>query len=548
MTAIPERESLTVEFKSDVKPLPDKDLVAAVVCLANTEGGVLYLGVEEDGSASGLHQSHRDMPGLVALIANRTNPPVSGRASIIVAAGVEVARIEVPKSPRLVATSDGLLQRRTVKADGTPECVPFYPHEFVGRQSALGLYDLTAQPVPGSSLDDLDPLERERLRRMIETYHGDSALLGLTDEQLDGALGLARQEGSARVPTYAGLLLIGREEALRERVPTYEAAFQVLEGTEVRVNYFRRWPLLRLFEEFQREFESRLEEREVQVGLFRVGIPSVDPRSLREALVNALIHRDYSRMGAIYVRMEPEAVSVSNPGGFVEGVTLQNLLTVEPKPRNPALADAIKRIGLAERTGRGVDIIYEGLLRYGRPDPDYSRSDSTSVVVRLHRSEADLDFVEMIVREENRRQTRLPLQSLLVLSRLRQERRLSVAELAEELNWSVPETRGAVEGLVESGLVQGHGARRGRIYTLSAAVYRAANRVADYVRQAGFDRIQQEQMVLKFVESNGRITRRDVMSMCHLDGNQAAYVLRRLVDEGRLLLVGYGRGAHYVLS
>jgi ATP-dependent DNA helicase RecG len=539
---------MTVEFKSDLKRLPDTDLVAAVVCLTNTEGGVLYLGVEADGSVSGLHQTHRDMPGLAALIANRTNPPVSVRASIVVPDCVEVGKIEVPKSPRLVATSDGLLQRRMVKADGTPECVPFYPHEFVGRQSALGLFDLTAQPVAGSSVADLDPLERERLRRMIETYHGDAALLGLTDEQLDGALGFVRQDGSTRMPTYVGLLLIGKEEALRERVPTHEAAFQVLEGTDVKVNHFWRWPLLKLFEEFQREFESRLEQREVQVGLFRVGIPSVDPRSLREALVNAQIHRDYSRMGALYVRMDSEVVSISNPGGFVEGVTLQNLLTVEPKPRNPALADAVKRIGLAERTGRGVDIIYEGLLRYGRPDPDYSRSDGTSVVVRLRRSEADLDFVEMIVREENRRQTRLPLQSLLVLSRLRQERRISVAELAEDLNWPVGETRGAVEGLVEAGLVEGQGARRGRVYTLSAAVYRAAGKVADYVRQAGYDRIQQEQMVLRYVESNGRITRRDVMNMCHLDRNQAAYVLRRLVDEGRLRLVGYGRGAQYVLS
>ncbi len=535
-----------MEFKSDRKGLPDTDLVAAVVCLANTEGGVLYLGVEPDGSIGGLLSAHRDMAGLAALISNRTNPPVSVRASIIVQDGVEVAKIEVPKSTRLVATSDGLIQRRLLKADGTPACVPFYPHEFISRQSALGQYDLTVQPVADCTIADLDPLERERLRRMIETYRGDSALLGLTDDQLDGALGLVRQDGSARIPTYLGLLLLGKEEALRQRVPTHEVAFQVLEGTEVRVNRFWRWPLLKLFEELQREFESRIEEREVQVGLFRVAVPSVDRRSLREALVNALIHRDYSRMDTLFVRMEPDMVSISNPGGFVEGVTLQNLLTVEPKPRNPALADAIKRVGLAERTGRGVDIIYEGLLRYGRPDPDYSRSDSTSVVVRLSRSDADLDFVEMIVREENRRQTRLPLQSLLVLSRLRRERRLSSADLAEALNWQVSEARGAAEALVESGLVETHGTGRGRVYMLSAAVYRAQGQATAYVRQAGYDKIQQEQMVLKYAQSNGRITRGDVMQLCRLDEDQASYLLRRLASEAKLRLVGRGRGAHYV--
>jgi len=112
-------------------------------------------------------------------------------------------------------------------------------------------------------------------------------------------------------------------------------------------------------------------------------VPNYDLRAFRESFVNALVHRDYTRLGAVHVRWEQEAIIVSNPGGFVEGVTLENLLVVEPRPRNPLLADAMKRIGLAERTGCSVDLIYEGMLRYGRPAPDYQRSDRYSVVVRL---------------------------------------------------------------------------------------------------------------------------------------------------------------------
>jgi ATP-dependent DNA helicase RecG len=83
-------------------------------------------------------------------------------------------------------------------------------------------------------------------------------------------------------------------------------------------------------------------------------------------VANALTHRDYTRIGAIHVRLQDDALTVSNPGGFVEGVTLDNLLTTEPRPRNPWLADVFKRLGLVERTGRGVDLIYRGLLRYLR--------------------------------------------------------------------------------------------------------------------------------------------------------------------------------------
>jgi hypothetical protein len=76
-------------------------------------------------------------------------------------------------------------------------------------------------------------------------------------------------------------------------------------------------------------------------------------------------------------------------------VTADNLLTTEPRPRNPVLADAFKRVGLVERTGRGVDL-YRGMLRYGRPRPEYSRSTATSVVLQMSASEADLGLLTRI--------------------------------------------------------------------------------------------------------------------------------------------------------
>jgi ATP-dependent DNA helicase RecG len=106
----------------------------------------------------------------------------------------------------------------------------------------------------------------------------------------------------------------------------------------VRVNDFYRTPLLKTFERIQEQFEARIEEEEMQWGLFRVAIPTYDPRAFREALVNAIVHRDYSVLGAVYVRLQDNTLSISNPGGFVEGGTLDNLLVVEPKPRNPSLA------------------------------------------------------------------------------------------------------------------------------------------------------------------------------------------------------------------
>ena len=540
-------ETLTVEFKSDVKGLPDRDLVAAAVAMANTEGGLILLGVEDNGTVTGVQSNHQDSAGVVAMIANRTSPSVSVRADVIEWDRKKILRVQVPKTRGIVSTSDGLLLRRRLMASGKPEAVPFYSHEIMQRQSALGLIDPSAIPLTALTVEDLNPLERQRIREAIRRYGGDMTLLPLADEELDGALGLVVTVEGVRRPTVAGLLIMGREDVLRQHIPAHEIAFQVLDGTEVRVNEFFRKPLLQTFEEIELLFKARVTEQEIQVGLFRVPIPNYDRRAFREGFINSLVHRDYSMLGAVHVRLDDHGLTVSNPGGFVEGITLHNILVTAPRSRNPLLADIVKRIGLAERTGRGIDRIYEGMLRYGRPAPDYAMSDASSVVLVLHKSDADIKFLEMILTCEERTGTAMPIDSLIILSRLRQERRLTTSDLTEDTQKSEQATRTALEKLVEAGLVEAHGTGRGRTYTLSAKVYRHAGQKTAYIRQAGFDPIQQEQMVLKFIEKHGRIKRADVAELCKISPFQATRLLKRLAEEGKIVPEGKGKGTFYEL-
>lgn len=400
--------------------------------------------------------------------------------------------------------------------------------------------------IDGLTAADLNPLERLRLRESIRKYGGDQTLLQLADDELDGALGATMVIDGVQRPTLAGLLLLGREEQLRRFVPAYETAFQVLEGTAVRVNEFFRKPLLQTFEEIEQLFRARVTEQEIQVGLFRVPIPTYDRRAFREAFVNALVHRDYARLGAVHLRMDDDGFTISNPGGFIEGITLDNLLVTPPRSRNPLLADIVKRIGLAERTGRGIDRIYEGMLRYGRPAPDYAMSDATTVILYLTNAKADVAFLEMILHREAQTGTAMPVDSLIMLARLCHERRLTTADLTKDTQKSEAATRTALEKLVEAGLIEAHGAGRGRTYTLSAAVYRARGDKAAYVRQAGFDRIQQEQMVLRYIEHHGSITRADVIELCRITPDQAYKLLNRLKKSGAIEQQGQRKGAIYV--
>jgi ATP-dependent DNA helicase RecG len=537
-------ESLTLEFKSDQKCLPDKDLVASVVSLANTEGGELFLGVEDDGTVTGLHANHLNVSGIPSLIANKTNPAISVHVERLELQDKAIARISVPKSRQLVSTSDGLLVRRRLKLDGTPEAVPFYPHEFIQRQSSMGLIDPSAMALEEVDASQLDPLQRLRIRNAIKKYGGEQSLLSLADEELDGALGLIKSISGKQHPTVAGLLLLGTEELLRTHLPAYEVAFQVLSGTDVKVNEFYRKPLLETFEEVELLFKARVEEEEIQVGLFRVPVPNYDRRAFREAFVNALVHRDFSRLGAVHVKIASDGLSISSPGGFIEGVTLDNLLVADPRSRNPMLADVIKRIGLAERTGRGIDRIYEGMLRYGRPAPDYFMSNEFTVSVQMANTAADLDFLKMVVEQEDKLGT-MPIDSLIILSRLREERRLTTADLAPSVQKPEASVRATLEKLVETGFLDHHGTGRGRTYTLSARLYQKAGQRAEYIRQAGFAPIQQEQMVLNYIDKHGRIKRADVMDLCHLTQDQAYKLLSRLKKHGTIMQIGSRKGAFY---
>jgi ATP-dependent DNA helicase RecG len=524
-------ETPTVEFKSDRGPLPDADLLETVVCLANGQGGNLLIGVEDDGTVTGLHSDHRTRPGLLAaFVASRTVPPLTVEVAFVELPEGPVAVLIVPPAHQPVATSDGKLVIRYVDTHGRPGCRPLYPYELASWRADRGMADVSALPVLEATWDDLDPLEFARLRRMVEENRGDVALLELSDQEIACALGLVRAEGTL-TPTLTGLLLVGKEAALREHVPAHEVAFQVLRGTDVAVNDFRRWPLLRIHEWLMQAIGVRNEEQELMVNAFRVGVPRYDRRGIREAVNNALIHRDYTRLGAVHVQLHDTYALVTNPGGFVVGVHAGNLLVAAPRPRNPLLADAFKRVGLVERTGRGVSIIYAGQLQNGRRPPDYGRSTEVSVTVTLDSGPADLDFVLLSIQANRRLGRALRVDELLALWKVWREGATNVRDLAPVLQQDSIHTADVLAGLARDGLLQA----KGDDYRL----------VADLHARAEPPPVSPAAAILAHVRAHGRITRREAIALTGLSEDQTRYQLRKLTEHGDLEQVGIGRGAYY---
>lgn len=533
MRNIPEKETLTVEFKSDKKRLKDSVLVDAVVGMSNTEGGDIYHGVEDDGTITGLHPNHEDAAGLAAMIANKTVPPVITKTDLLKESGKSIMDIAVAPSDTLISTSEGKVLKRRLKIDGTPETSPMYPNEMNSRLSSVCQLDFSAQVVPGSDYSDFDPIQRMRVRQMIQRNHGDQILLTLSDEDFDQALGLVKKVSEEWIPTIAGLLILGTGESLRKLLPTAKAAFQVVFNGNIVQNEDYIRPIPELIEIFEKNLQPWNPQTEMESGMVRIGIPSFDPQAFREAVTNAFCHRDYAALGEVRILIDDAGLSINNPGGFVDGIQLDNLLTTPPKGRNPLLSDILKRIGLTERTGRGIDKIFAGSWKYGKTAPDYSETTKSGVTLFIPRGKPDIPFIRML--EEAREQNAYPsLFGLFILNILRTEGSVSEAALIRETGFSKARIQSYLLALQDSDLIRFSSGK----YSLNA------DRIRTETSKLPVDPVQN---ILALFQSQPELQRQDICRSLGLSSSQASRILRKMTSDHQLILIHEGNKSRYRL-
>lgn len=540
-------ESFGVEFKRGQRSaMNDNDIVDAVVCLANGDGGLLVLGVEDDGTVTGLEARHGPVtrPDLLqAMILNKTEYPLATAVELVSIDDHQIAVIDVPKAAVPVGSKSGRYVRRSLRSDGKPECVAYPLHEMLSVGLSAQGRDYAATPARGATIDDLSSVEFDRFRSLCATGRGDRTLAELGDEEILRSLRLVLHEQDNAL-TLGAVLLFGSVSALERFVPTAECVFQELRGTAISANETLRWPLFRMAERLFDLVDVRNSQQELMIGLHRVGVPRLPASTIRESIANALVHRDYSENGPVTVQLSDVALRVASPGGFPPGITLFNLLD-DSKPRSPILAEAFKRAGIVDRAGRGVREMYVQLLRNGRGAPDYSTSNAHAVIVTISTSDADLEIARFVLEYEEANSRVLLLPQLQILHELKVMGPQTTIELVTALNESESTIRTHLARLGEMGLVESRGPGRNRRHHLTAAFYRLAQS-SEYVRLQDTDPIQQEHMILAYVDQFGGITRRKAAELCHLSPGQARTALRRLTDAGELQLRGEKRGAHYI--
>ncbi|MDO4264425.1 MAG: helix-turn-helix domain-containing protein, partial [Deinococcus sp.] len=449
-----------------------QDLARYAIGLANARGGTILVGAgEDDGSVKDLHP---------LMLTHAIFELSGGRLSVNVQShrqpgGREVLSVFVPRAPYVLSDPGG-----AVLAWDGHHLVPVSQTEA----EPVADVDYTATIPPDASLADLDTAEVGRLRLFAERSGGQRSapIAGLPDIDFLRELGLLVPSGGALRPNLAAILLAGTPAAIRAHIPQAEVCFYHHQTLDVEFHF--REDLLRPIPATLSRLAELIQARNrftpVQVGLFRIEVWEQDETVYREALLNALTHRDYQSRDAVHVHLYPNRLDILNPGGLPGGITPGNILRHQPKRRNPLLAEVLARLGLIEQAGVGVDKMFGLMLRHGKEPPEFTTYPD-AVELSLHSMGFDAEFVRFVARKQEELQT-LSLDMLIVLSVLAREGEATRAVLARALQLAEDRTPRLLRQMEETRLIERAGVGRGIAYLLGAEAREALQRAT--LRQA----------------------------------------------------------------
>lgn len=245
--------------------------------------------------------------------------------------------------------------------------------------------DYSARVCVGLTLDDLDDEAIEKMRERIVRKRNRKNVATMPLRQLLSDLHLLTTEDKL---TNAALLLLGKEEKIREYMPQANVVIEYRTNrSQVRYSAREeyRLPLFLAIDKIwayvnQPACNPLLHINDLPVIL---DCRAFNEETVREAVINAMIHRSLQIGSDIFIRLYPDMLEITNPGGFPYGVNIGNILTVNSSPRSRLMTEVIEKTGLIERSGQGVDLMCANCVKEGKPLPDYSASDDYQVNLRL---------------------------------------------------------------------------------------------------------------------------------------------------------------------
>lgn len=537
-------ESINTEFKSWNKVSDMKKrinlAVDELIAFANNKGGTLYFGVEDNGEVTGCDGNY-DLQNIIESIYEKTRPSIFVDPEEIEYNGKKVIALTVASDGITHATTDGRCLKRLGK-----NSKPFYPDEMSNRYSEIQSSDFSGRILSDSTEDDINKLEVYKLKEKLKARNPESTLADMDDIAFLRDLALVKSDSGNIKLTVAGLLFVGKEQAINRLLPQAEVIYlhyseSNLEEYDARLDM--KAPIISVIDRLSEKIQDSNRIVNVQVGLFRLEIVDFPEKVFQEALLNALSHRDYQSQGAVYVKHYPDKIVIENPGAFLDGITENNIITHPSVPRNKLIAETLQHLKYVQRTGQGVDIIFREMISSGKPFPEY-KSYNDAVSLTIYSAIDDIDFVKFIANEENELSRSFSLSELMILRYLKDNRKITMSEAEILIQEARDQAQNACNNLKRYGLIE----LSGNEYMLTAKIYDELKNSVDYTKDKAIQYIKAREMILEYIRDRGFINNELVRELCGFSQKQARIILQRMRKENLIELSEKGRYAKYIIK
>lgn len=388
--------------------------------------------------------------------------------------------------------------------------------------------DFTSTIVDGFTIDDLDPNALQNLKNVWADKKKRPEILSYSTNKILDALNLI-ENGKLN---YAGLILLGKKSFLDRLLADAEIIFEWRGTAEQTHHDFRecwREPYFKIHDVIWQTINARNSRIPYQDGLFQKEVMAFDEKSIREAWLNAIAHRDYTIRGrSVFILANPKSITIDSPGGFLPGITPENVID-QKDWRNRRLAETLEKVGLIERSGQGMDDIFEHCIRDGKGPPDLSKSSPYSVIIKIPAQVQDKAFVLFLEKVAKENQVLLDIHEILELERVRCGSPILNANLKKKF--------------LQAGIIEPIGKARGTKYILSHRYYETVGQSGKHTRLKGLTRNQIKELILNHIRDGKPSTIDDLLSgFPECKSKDLSNILQELKRAGKITFKGPKRG------
>lgn len=380
--------------------------------------------------------------------------------------------------------------------------------------------DFSQQICYSATIEDLDPEAISIIKNQYARKQNNPTFASLPDEQALSDLKLI----SGKHITNAAVLLVGKESFINQTFPQAKVVLEY-RNSENQIAFNRRevfgQPFFKLIDLLWDTIDKANGYFQVREGAYIYNIPYFNKDVIREIINNAFAHRDYRRNSEIVIKLYPMRIDIINAGGFPQGVSLENLLTVSSTPRNRLLADVLSKTGIVERSGQGIDKVFLYTLSEGKPEPDYTQTDDFEVKAILSANVRDRGFALFLQNKQRDLPDtdKLTVFDVLELCKIRDGNRKNInKQIAKRLE--------------KMKCIEKHGKTNAQFYTLHRDYYELSGKTADYSELTDWDADQVFAVLYPYLKKYGKAKKSDILKIVgdHVTDKQLRVYLKQLRD------------------